>query len=78
MSRAAYDEVRRVILDLLEAHGEVRLADLPIYVGTRLPEEFSGRFVWSTRAVRLDLEARGEIVHGESGRFEVVRRVAAN
>ena len=78
MSREKYDQVRDAILKVIGDHGTVRFVDLGTFVGTRLPEEFEGSIGWYTISVKLDLEARGEIVRASQDGMQILRLGARN
>ncbi|WP_053366606.1 DUF6958 family protein [Bacillus sp. FJAT-27245] len=64
---AAIDElkylvVKETILTIINERGIVQFGDLLDEVGNRLKGSFDGSPSWYCTAVKLDLEARGEIV----------------
>jgi hypothetical protein len=63
ITRPRDEAVRAAILDSIRARGgQIPFGDLPDAVGRLLPADFDGSVGWYTTTVKLDLEARGEIV----------------
>ncbi|MFN8418834.1 MAG: hypothetical protein U0528_06280 [Anaerolineae bacterium] len=69
MSRATYDLVRQTILEVMQERGEVTFRELFDNVIARLSGNFEGAVGWYATTVKLDMEARGEIVRvaGDQG-----------
>lgn len=69
MSRATYDLVRQTILEVMQERGEVTFRELFDTVIARLSGNFEGAVGWYATTVKLDMEARGEIVRvaGDQG-----------
>jgi hypothetical protein len=61
ISEEKYDVVRGAILHCLRASGELTHTELLRCVSNRLAAGFDGSISWYVEAVKLDLEARGEI-----------------
>jgi DNA-binding Lrp family transcriptional regulator len=61
ISKAKYDLIRRMILDLLRANGEITFTQLANAVNERLAGKFDGSISWYVITVKLDLEARNVI-----------------
>jgi DNA-binding Lrp family transcriptional regulator len=61
ISKAKYDLIRRTILDLLRANGEITFTQLANAVNERLEGKFDGSISWYVITVKLDLEARNVI-----------------
>lgn len=59
--RARYDQVRAAILDVLGRDGSLTHARLAEAVEQKLGDGFAGSVRWRITAVKLDLEARGEL-----------------
>ena len=57
-----YDTVREAILQALRVGGTLTFNDLTADVRNMLAGTFSGSISWYVTTVKLDLEARGEIV----------------
>jgi hypothetical protein len=62
ISREKYDAVRNAILDSLREHGELTFSDLVLAVNRRLRGRFDGSVSWYVTTVKLDLEARGQLI----------------
>lgn len=62
ISKARYDQIRGVILQSIQEHAEISFSDLITDVERRLAGNFDGSIPWYVTTVKLDLEARGEIV----------------
>jgi len=80
IDREKYDLVRDAILDALPAsEAGMMWAELTEVIGPLLPERLfrhRGTVRWYTRAVQLDLEARGEIERVPGSKPLRLRRVA--
>ena len=62
ISRQKYDVMRQAILEALRVHGEMTFTDLAEDVRRNLESTFEGSINWYVTTVKLDLEARGEIM----------------
>lgn len=69
-----YDAIRRAILDEVEASGEISFMDLTERAPKRL-SHFDGKTTWYITAVKLDLEARGELERFEQSGRQHIRRI---
>ena len=63
IDRQKYDVVREAILEAVRTNGAITFSDLTTEVRSRLEATFAGSISWYVTTVKLDLEARGEIVH---------------
>jgi len=62
ISLEKYDQVRAVLLRLIQKHKEITFDQLTDLAEAELIEQqFDGRPLWYIVTVKLDLEARGEI-----------------
>ncbi len=57
-----YHQVRSVMLEALELAGEMTLQELVEALTVALAGQFEGSVSWYATTVKLDLEARGELV----------------
>ena len=62
IDRQKYDVVREAILEAVRTNGTITFGDLAAEVRSRLEATFAGSISWYVTTVKLDLEARGEIV----------------
>ena len=62
IDRQKYDVVREAILEAVRTNGTITFSDLTAEVRSRLEATFAGSISWYVTTVKLDLEARGEIV----------------
>ncbi len=62
IDRHKYDAVREAILQSLRVSGTLTFNDLTAEVRNMLASTFSGSISWYVTTVKLDLEARGEVV----------------
>ena len=62
IDRQKYDVVREAILEAVRTNGTITFGDLTAEVRSRLEATFAGSISWYVTTVKLDLEARGEIV----------------
>ncbi|RSK30048.1 hypothetical protein EJA12_10725 [Bhargavaea beijingensis] len=68
-----YEAIRKAILDEVEASGEISFLDLTERAPKRL-SHFDGKTTWYITAVKLDLEARGELERFERNGRQQIRR----
>lgn len=61
VDKAKYDQIRSAILDNLQEHGPMTFNQLRALIEEQLQEDFDGSVLVYFTAVKLDLEARGEI-----------------
>lgn len=62
IDKRKYDTVRGAILQSLQEHGTLTFGDLTAEVRRRLEGTFAGSISWYVTTVKLDLEARGEVL----------------
>ena len=62
IDRQKYDVVLEAILEAVRTNGAITFSDLTTEVRSRLEATFAGSISWYVTTVKLDLEARGEIV----------------
>ena len=62
ISKAKYDQMRDAILSTLQTHGEMTFAGLNNAVSRKLEGKFDGSIGWYFTTVKLDLEARNELM----------------
>ncbi len=62
IERQKYDVVREAILEAVRTNGTITFGDLAAEVRSKLEATFAGSISWYVTTVKLDLEARGEIV----------------
>ena len=55
-----YEAIRKAILEEVDANGEISFTDLTERAPKRI-SHFDGKTTWYITAVKLDLEARGEL-----------------
>ncbi|MET3575721.1 DUF6958 family protein [Bhargavaea ullalensis] len=70
-----YDAIRKAILQEVDASREIAFIDLTERAPKRL-SHFDGKTTWYITAVKLDLEARGELERFEQEGRQWVRRPA--
>lgn len=68
-----YEAIRKAILEEVDASGEISFMDLTERAPKRL-SHFDGKTTWYITAVKLDLEARGELKRIEQGGKQYIRR----
>lgn len=61
IERAKYDQIRAAILAVLGRDGSLTYTQLAEGVERELSDGFAGSVRWYVTAVKLDLEARGEL-----------------
>ncbi len=62
IDKQKYDTVREAIILSLREHDTLSFGELTAEVRMRLEGTFAGSISWYVTTVKLDLEARGEIV----------------
>ena len=62
IDRQKYDVVREAILEAVRTNGAITFGDLAAEVRSKLEATFAESISWYVTTVKLDLEARGEIV----------------
>ncbi len=67
-----YDVVRGVILEILRVHGSMTFTRLGELVEDQLREDFDGSVMWYFTAVKMEMEARGELRRVPNSRPQVV------
>lgn len=72
ISKAKYDMVKVVLLDCLKGK-EMTQEELLACISKRLQSKFEGSMKWYGEAVKLDLEARGEIQRKPGKKYDTYR-----
>jgi hypothetical protein len=62
ISKEKYDLIRAAILESLSLYCELTFSELRDQVSEKLKDTFVGSISWYYTTVKLDVEARGEIV----------------
>ena len=62
MEKSRYEMIRPLILDFLHKNGRATFSQIAAEVENKLKGKFTGSIDWYTISVKLDMEARGEIV----------------
>ena len=73
ISRDKYEIIRRNIMSVLRANKEMTFMKLSRAVEKEVRGKFDGSVMWYVTAVKLDLEARGEIKRVPNSRPQLVR-----
>lgn len=73
ISKQKYDVMRQTILHIVQEREEITFNDLMDAVTVALAGKFEGSISWYTNTVKLDLEARGEIMRIEKTNPPVIR-----
>lgn len=73
ISKQKYDMMRRTILTIVQQRGEITFNDLMDAVSAELTGKFEGSIGWYTTTVKLDLEARGELLRVEKSSPQMIR-----
>ncbi|SIT70157.1 DUF6958 family protein [Edaphobacillus lindanitolerans] len=68
-----YEAIRKAILEEVDANGEISFTDLTERAPKRI-SHFDGKTTWYITAVKLDLEARGELERFEREGEQWLRR----
>ena len=75
ISREKYEIIRKTIMSVLRADKEMTFMKLSRAVEKEVRGKFEGSVMWYVTAVKLDLEARGEIKRVPNSRPQLVRLV---
>jgi hypothetical protein len=73
ISREKYEIIRKAILCVLETQKEITFMNLSRAVEKEVNGDFEGSVTWYVTAVKLDMEARGEIKRVHHSRPQLVR-----
>ena len=73
ISREKYEIIRTAILSTLNTQKEISFMNLSREVEKQVGSSFNGSVTWYVTAVKLDLEARGEIKRVLNSRPQLVK-----
>ena len=73
ISKEKYEIIRKAILNTLHSQKEITFMKLSRAVEKEVNGNFEGSVVWYVTAVKLDLEARGQVKRVPNSRPQVVR-----
>jgi hypothetical protein len=73
ISREKYDVIRSAILCVMKKQKEITFMNLSRAVEKEVNGNFEGSVTWYVTAVKLDMEARGEIKRVTHSRPQLVR-----
>ena len=73
ISKEKYEIIRKAILNTLHSQKEITFMKLSRAVEKDVNGNFEGSVVWYVTAVKLDLEARGQVKRVPNSRPQVVR-----
>jgi len=73
ISKEKYEIIRKAILNTLHAQKEITFMRLSRAVEKEVNGNFEGSVMWYVTAVKLDLEARGQVKRVPNSRPQVVR-----
>ncbi|MCF4098794.1 DUF6958 family protein [Maritalea mediterranea] len=71
-----YEAMRTAILETLRARGPLRFKELTVAVKDQLQGKFDGSVSWYLTTVKLDLEARGEVICNRKAGGQMVELVS--
>lgn len=75
ISREKYEIIRKAILCVLQTQKEITFMNLSRAVEKEVNENFEGSVTWYVTAVKLDMEARGEVKRVPNSRPQLVKLV---
>lgn len=75
ISKEKYEIIRKAILCVLETQKEITFMNLSRAVEKEVNGNFEGSVMWYVTAVKLDLEARGQIKRVPNSRPQLVKMV---
>jgi len=73
ISKAKYDQMRTTIISTLQTHGEMTFTQLNDAVGKQLEGSFDGSIGWYFTTIKLDLEARNELMRVPKSSPQLIR-----
>jgi len=73
ISKEKYEIIRKAILNTLHSQKEITFMKLSRAVEKEVNGNFEGSVMWYVTAVKLDLEARGQVKRVPNSRPQVVR-----
>ena len=73
ISKDKYEIIRQAILSILQTHKEISFMNLSRAVEKQVGNSFDGSVMWYVTAVKLDLEARGELKRVPHSRPQLVK-----
>jgi hypothetical protein len=73
ISKEKYEIIRKAILSTLHSQKEITFMNLSRAVEKQVNGNFDGSVTWYVTAVKLDLEARGEIKRVPNSRPQLVK-----
>jgi hypothetical protein len=75
ISREKYETIRKAIMCVLQQQKEITFMNLSRAVEKEVNGNFDGSVTWYVTAVKLDMEARGEIKRVPKSRPQLVKLV---
>lgn len=73
ISREKYETIRKAILCVLQQQKEITFMNLSRAVEKEVNGNFDGSVTWYVTAVKLDMEARGEVKRVPKSRPQLVK-----
>ena len=73
ISKEKYEVIRKVILSVLHAQKEIPFMKLSQAVEKEVRGNFEGSVMWYVTTVKLDMEARGEVLRVPNSRPQLVK-----
>jgi hypothetical protein len=74
IDKAKYDYMRMAILQLLGEHDQISFKDAMEEIYERHKHSFDGMIPWYYTTVKLDLEARGELIRIPGMGIQMIRK----
>lgn len=74
IEKAKYDQMKAAIVQLLGEHKEIGFTDACSEIERRLAGKFEGKIAWYFITVKLDLEARGELIRLPGSGKQMMRK----
>jgi hypothetical protein len=75
IEKAKYEVMRTAIIENLQSHGAMTFSQLGALIEDFMQGGFDGSVMWYYTAVKLDLEARGEIRRVPGSRPQLIEAV---
>ena len=75
ISKAKYELIRKTILSILRTQKEMTFMNLSRAVEREINGNFEGSVTWYVTAVKLDLDARGQIKRVPNSRPQLIQLV---
>jgi hypothetical protein len=74
IARSKYDQMRAALLQILSEHETIGFSEAMKEIEKRLAGKFDGKIGWYYVSVKLDMEARGELIRLPGSGKQMMRK----